>query len=521
MCFVSIHKDMKTILNYGIGILFLLFVDFLPLYSSSLSELKPNSSTYDNGVIINQMARDSKFLVIPEGTYYFSTPLVLENCRCITINGNLIYNGPKGKPAVTVKGNNVIFDLYGSLSYGNTPQFDGETDKNTTIGLSFININNSKVYINEIKFFNENIRLSGIGAGCSYNKFSFGIVRNCMVGLRIYQEDKDGKRGWANENSFYGGRFTNFSDWKFKDRSIAIKIAGAQHTKDSYNSSNSNLFLKQCFEGFNTVVIAKNIRNCDFLYARLEGSKEFVKFVGECRECRVSYDLGAGCRLYNDSESKWIPIRVDEILFNQIASYDFSNPVVVNNASGDHRAFVEGCGFLDYNTNSSKLQLFSPFSKKSPKVYEYTPAINIASAGRKVFRITGPSSMKIQIHYLTDSNSKPIKKETDYSAPLSILNSSFSVTSISGRRTFVSSLRDGCLYFSVPESIGTIQLSFCDASDKVTVSCNSLASEIEYPHMQKTGDSSSRPQFAYIGQYYYDSTLGSYITWDGHVWNVL
>lgn len=484
----------------------------------SANHLVSDDERFDNGFIINQMAAESKVVNIPEGTFYFSTPILLDGCRTISIYGNLIYVGEKGKPSIVVKGNNVIFDLYGCLSYGKSPVFIGEKDNKTTIGIDFVNINNSRIYVNEIKQFNENIRVSGIGAGCSYNKFSFGIVRNCLTGLRIYQEDLDGKRGWTNENSFYGGRFCNFSDWKYKNQSVAVRIAGPDQRKDSYNSSNSNLFLKQSFEGFNTVVVAKNTRFCDFLYARLEDSKTFVKFIGECRQCRVSADYNSGCKLYDDSESLRIPIRVDECVFNQFASFDFSSPKIVNNKAGQCMAYIEGCGFLSNISGDNSLLLLGRLSKVSPLTYENQPALIINSAGGKLFRVSSTSQCTIRVIYLTSSDSKPINKSSSTIAPRTLINSSFSKINSYGRTAYSVSLHDGNIYFCIPDSIGSIQISFGNSPHSVSLACTGSIPEIDYPSIIRSGSSSSRPEYAYVGQFFYDTTIGSYLYWNGLEW---
>ena len=506
------------------GLLFIttiLFLIFSPGHIDAVSlegKLIPDRSNVDNGRIINEYAKEHKVVYIPEGIYYFSTPIEFDNNQTVTIDGKLVYNGAKGKSAVTIKGNNVVFNLYGSLSYGNTPQFIGESESNVTIGINFVNVCNSVIYINEIKSFNENIRVSGIGGGCSYNKFSFGIVRNCMVGLRIYQEDLDGKRGWANENTFYGGRFTNFSDWKYRPQSVAIKIAGPDNKKDSYNSNNSNLFLKQSFEKFETVVYARNTRFCDFLYARLEGSNTFVKFVGECRECRVSADYNDKCKLYDDSESLRIPIRVSESVFKQFAAIDLSNPDIVSNKTGAIKAHIDGCGFIDNNSTEGNLLLYGSIAKISPLVYETMPALNINSAAGKIFRLSCPSQCTIQIYYLTELDSKPIKKKTSYSPPLSLITSTVSKMTTNGRTAYKITSKDGLVYFKIPNNIGSIQIVFLDSSYEISLSCSGEIPQIEYPRVPNAGTSSLRPEYASFGQYYYDYTENSLMYWDGREW---
>ncbi len=256
------------------------------------------------------------------------------------------------------------------------------------------------------------------------------------------------------------------------------------------------------------------------MYARLEDSKTFVKFVGECRQCRVSADYSDGCRLYDDSESTRIPIRVDECTFNQFASFDFSSPTIVNNKAGVIMAHNSGCGFINRQSSDGSLLTYSRLSKVSPIVYENQPALNINSAGGKLFRVSSTSSFSISVYYLTDSDSKPISNKTAI-PPRSLIKSPFSKVNSSGRTAYTVSSIDGNVYFSIPDNVGVIQISFGNSPTRISLSCTGSIPEVVFPQIIASGKSSSRPEFAYVGQYYYDTTIGSYVYWDGHEWKML
>lgn len=359
MKFIFLHLK-RIIIN-----IVLFFASVFQLYSQNIvSGLKPNDPSFDNGPIINKAATEVRAIIIPEGTYYFSTPILLEYPRIIESYGSLVYVGNPGVSTITVKGNNKTVRFMGTLNAKiNKPGFfDKYSDSNCTIGFNFVNMNNSHVYLSEVSSFNENVRISGLGGGCCYNQFSFGVIKNANVGLRLYQGDKDGKRGWVNENLFLGGRFCVLGDGASIPSPLAIKIAGAENIKDSYNTSNSNHFTKQSFEHFSTVVFAKNIRYCDFLYSRLEGSKLFIKFVGSSLANRIEPDYSSGCVLFDDTESSYFPIRVDKWQQFRIAE-------IVNNGVSNQ--------YIDIN-----------------------------SVDAKVFRVTSDKALRIRLSYQTSSRSR-------------------------------------------------------------------------------------------------------------------
>jgi len=397
--------------------------------------LKQGDSSFDNAKVINKVSAVYKDLYLPKGTYYFTTPIVIPDGRRVDLWGDLVYQGAVKQTAMKVSGTNLIFNLYGMLSCYKHPRIDysGWGEKTYIIGIDFVNINNSLVYLNEVKYFNENVRLSGLGGGCSYNKFSFGIIRNANVGLRIYQENVGGKRGWANENLFLGGRFCNFSDWvAAKNKSCAVKIEGPVSSKDTYDTANGLHFSKQSFEGYETIVLARNVSYSDFLYARLEGSKVFVKFTGNCKENRVVPDYDGNCRLWDDSETTMFPIALADRPKFQIANVELASSKNLTDAT--------------------------------------SPVVTVDCSKTKVFQVTTDNPCRVQVIYVEDAAKKQIAASGmgNYRAPVGVISPK-SIVLYSARHLFMNGSDAKDVVFRVPDNVSKIQVRLNGTLSKAAV----------------------------------------------------
>lgn len=269
-------------------------------------QLKRDDKSFDLGQIINKASAVCKNILIPEGRYFFQTPIKIENIQCYQQYGDLVYNG-KAK-TVTVfqflQGNSSTINIYGKLIYDINTKVINYTRTNQThiIGIEFVNLNNCNVLVSDVEYFNNNIRVSAYGAGNCYNKYTFNISVFSNEHLRIYQKNQpENQIGWCNENIFIGGRFCNWShfDWN-KCKSVAIRIEGDDKS-DTYNSANSLLFIKPCMEGFKDYAIyAKNVIGCHWQDARTEGSKVFIKFEGSSRDNEANSMYGTEIIDYSD-----------------------------------------------------------------------------------------------------------------------------------------------------------------------------------------------------------------------------
>lgn len=291
--------------------------------------LKPDDKEFDNALIINKYAAFFSNIYIPTGKYYTKIPIVIDGRKNITIDGNIFYLGDINSICITIKNaysNNINVNGFINNSE-NTNLSHANFGKDTNIiGIDFQNCNNCKVYVSTVSEFNENMRVSGIGDGCSYNLFRFDLLNNGNIGLRIYQEDAEDVYGWANENMFIGGRIAISQSWNTENIDAnAIRIEGAGTGKDSYNKVNALYFLKISSEWFKHTgytIYAKNLLSSTFLEGRNENSGDYIKWVGQCN--RNDVDLGyLRNPTFNYDEATGYPFRWDGIKIKNFLLFEF------------------------------------------------------------------------------------------------------------------------------------------------------------------------------------------------------
>ncbi|MEG8980164.1 hypothetical protein U8Y98_25990 [Priestia megaterium] len=177
-------------------------------------------------------------LYIPSGNYYCSRSIVIEGVKHIIIDGTI--NMGKGK----------VFNLiYGSyLGPANWKIF------NINGRLLLSGLNSSRVEVMKAKelelYAHGNVTKKEFIA---YNTFILGKIDT----FKIFSEGS--RKGWINENKFYGGRMIN------------ISIDGNYH-------HNNNIFYGTMLEGF---TLALNKGSSNFFYdVRLEGTNSINFGVG-------------------------------------------------------------------------------------------------------------------------------------------------------------------------------------------------------------------------------------------------
>lgn len=291
----------------------------------SVFVLRRDNSGCDLGPVLNKAVVICKSIIVPEGVFYFKTPIVLNNIQYYQQFGDLIYNGrSKNVTAIRfVNASSAVVSINGKVIYDiESNVIDYSRDRRTNIiGIEFANFNNCTVFVNDVEYFNNNIRVSAYGGGNCYNKYTFNLSVFSNEHLRIYQEDSPSKQiGWCNENVFIGGRYCNWSHFNWEEcESVAILIEGPEKG-DTYNSSNSLLFIKPCMDGFKgSAVYAKNVIGCHWQDARTEGTQCFIKFVGSCinNEANSLY----GTKEIDYEECLTYPMKID-YLFPIYTTYE-------------------------------------------------------------------------------------------------------------------------------------------------------------------------------------------------------
>lgn len=346
----------------------------------SVFVLRRNDKGFDLGRVLNQANKLCNSFIVPEGVFYIQTPAVIESIKFYEQKGDIIYNGSSKDLSVLsfINAYTAVINLNGKVAYDIDSDIINYTKKNRTniIGVEFRNVNNSRVYVADVEYFNNNIRISAQGAGNCYNLYVLNLSVFSNEHLRIIQKDDSSNQiGWCNENIFIGGRFCNWShfDWS-RCESVAIKIEGSNES-DSYNSANSLLFIKPCIEEIKGyAVYAKNVTGCHWQDARTENSEGFIKFVGDCR--------------YNEANSLYGTTKID---YQECATY----PLVMKD-------------MLPLLTLESSINKTIELDTRDAKLF-------------KVVFSNPDAKARVSVQYLTEENGHCIKRQSQnrYTRPRS------------------------------------------------------------------------------------------------------
>lgn len=279
----------------------------------------------------------NKIQFVSENTYYLNDTVVFNDINYLNWNTKVKYIGTNSNISV------IKFNAFKSASVHFRGGFTSETaavnqlqDNTNVVGLEVINSQNSFYHISDISYFNENVRVSGLGAGCCNNTFLFGLSLCSNRHLRIYQNDVNGQRGWTNENYFYGGHFMNTSNWKNDgNKSTAIHIEGGNN--DSYDAVNALTFIGFNVEGYGSMngytIYAKNTKNSSFLRIRNENGDKFAKLVGECYNIDINASFGTAALditqcIYN------YPLSTRTVTITNSVTVDFGKEIKKTTRSG-------------------------------------------------------------------------------------------------------------------------------------------------------------------------------------------
>lgn len=248
----------------------------------------------DVGKVINQVQRITNHIVIPAGEFYQTGEEVrFEGNKHIDWIGTIISTSAKKQyNAVTIADGVVSLDMTGYLiCQSKSVAYDNGKETNIC-GLTIENINNGSLRIGTITGFNTGMKVFGYGGGCSYNQFSVQSISECNTGILITQRDKNGKIGWANENTFYDGRYWVSSSWDTNKRETHAIVAKGIYTDDSYNKVNSLYFLRPCTEGTFVPFVFNNAEIITVVDCRSERGEVGAKLSGKSNRINLSNSFG-------------------------------------------------------------------------------------------------------------------------------------------------------------------------------------------------------------------------------------
>jgi len=114
-----------------------------------------------------------------------------------------------------------------------------------SVGIVLHNANASRIAVHQASGFTVGLQCVGSGAGFAYNQIHLGSILNNKVGVELTNFDPGTGIGWCNENVFFDGRFSAWSDVHPGVSRYGVRITSADGT---YTGNNNNLFVKPSFE---------------------------------------------------------------------------------------------------------------------------------------------------------------------------------------------------------------------------------------------------------------------------------
>ncbi len=252
----------------------------------------------DVGAIINKVQAITPHIIIPSGVFYQTDEAIrIEGDKSIEWIGTIVcVSNKKQFDAVTISSGVVTLDFRGSLVCKSKAVNYSKGQQSSICGLVIENIKNSRLNLGNIKGFNTGVKVFGSGGGCSYNTFNIMSIRDCNTGILITQRDKNGKIGWANENTFIGGRFGVNSSWDIKNRETHAIEAKGIYQDDSYNKVNSLYFLRPCAEGSYVPFVFNNAEIISVVDCRTERGVVGAKLSGRTNRICLANSFGSSLK---------------------------------------------------------------------------------------------------------------------------------------------------------------------------------------------------------------------------------
>ncbi len=248
----------------------------------------------DIGYKINYAQKYFKRIYTPHCDFELSTPITLSNMEAIEMNGNFHYVGPikNGGAAITIEKTSNTTVTIKSLRIDEERIDHTDTRSVNFIGISFTSCNNCLFKVDNVAFFNENIRFQDrYAVGCSSNRLICLHNQNANVGVRFYATDYNKKKSWANETVIQGGRFAKYGTTCKYGKKYGVFIGGPNCDPQTYSTgdvdtqdASSHITIEDAsFDRFDYIAFAKNTKNLSIVRCREEEvTTSLCKFVGQC-----------------------------------------------------------------------------------------------------------------------------------------------------------------------------------------------------------------------------------------------
>jgi len=189
------------------------------------------------------------------------------------------------------------------------------------IGIQMTNVRNSKIRIDKVSGFWKGIVARGNQQGFVYNQIWLGNIVNCQYGLQF----EFAASGWVNENTWYGGKFSDATGASTENLECVSINAGDE---TSVILNDHNMFIRPCLESTNprrTAVIMGGTNN-QFMQPRLEG----------IRNAGFRFTTSAIANKIERAERMLIdPVILDSGSINTVISAEMLNVTTRDNTRGN------------------------------------------------------------------------------------------------------------------------------------------------------------------------------------------
>lgn len=457
--------------------------------------------SFDNSPIIQKVCKTFSFVTIDGDDYYCATPIELYSnaLRGLTINANLHYVTSGADTFLTIGGSLVDIRIHGSI-LGPAVNNTGGDDR--TIGIKFHDLNNSRVYVKNVRFFYTNVQVYGgvAGIGNAYNTYEFVE----LAAANILLELKADNPGWVTSDKFSVGRMTSYGGYTTVETAILIHA--------DVSGFSDVVFDKLTIEGVQSSEPVKiiNANRISFYNVRNEGNNANFFYADNVSVIKTRFNYGEPT------------VRAEP---GSICHFEDLNDEYAPYAPLDGAISIPG--------GSGQMLLFNAIDPTKAQMVNYSPMYYIpigfiVPVTKKSWRFSAKDSFDVTVVYY-DASLTPIQRNEQYmpSGMISFKNSAvitngYVATSLSTIQTVaLPALPEGCsyvgyffhmthskTYFNGRTPIFSIPVRLSVGAIKNVLTYGARAEHNEY------GTTAQRPTFAedyrqyLVGFEYFDTSLG-------------
>ena len=220
---------------------------------------------------INYVSDLGGTVYFPKGTFEVSKPVSASNDN-ITFYGDsavLECNHPHSGITISGSGGDYpdAFTIEGNLHVTRPRAKYPVGTADGSKGIELINVNSSKLRGFSVSYFNYGLYLEGKGTGTSYNVFEPIEMRDNLFQCKFaVSKSDDGSRGWVNQNTFIGGRWSYTSYFRTSNSpplppssgsfiEMSLDLTPPTGSDDSYQN-NGNNFTRLSMECSTTIAVS-------------------------------------------------------------------------------------------------------------------------------------------------------------------------------------------------------------------------------------------------------------------------